>query len=766
MSLHPIILCGGPGSRLWPASTAPHPKPFIDLLGGRTLFQRTAARLAALTGARRLVVVTGPEHIDQARDQLNAIGCDGVILAEPAGRDSGPALLAAVQWLADTGRTGLAIAVASDHHIPDEGAFAAAVALARHAAEERQIVTFGVEPDHAATAYGYVRPGKALDAASGVFKVAAFVEKPDAARAQVLIDEGCLWNSGNFMFRLDVLLEEAARHAPRMAEAARRAVAEAVAEPGVVRLGSSFLTAPRASIDIAVMEKTDRAAVIPIDYAWSDLGSWDAVWASAPRDEHGNVVSGVAVVPDSVNCLVRAGPGTKIVAMGVSDLAIVAQGHNVLVSSLTHSANLKGALSALETASARRGHFRGPADQAAALTAAPRLKAWFENKALPLWWCFGADHTAGGFHERLRPDRTPVDLPRRARVQARQVHVYALAGLMGWAGPWQAAVAHGLDYLAERFPRADGLCRATIDAAGLPVDDTAHLYDQAFVLLALATAARALPDRHAELSARAESLMAAVRPVFALPQGGFRATEGADDLLADPVMHLFEAALAWVETDPAPVWLDLAREIAELFLERMYNAEGGYIVEAFAGDWSPASVDDGRIIEPGHQFEWAWLMERWSRLRGDPRAQRAARALYASGERGVDPETGLVWDGLWVDFTPQARTSRLWPQTERVKAALLLAGAARSHQGALHAAVRSASEALEAYLDTPMAGLWRDTPQASVAAADEPALASSFYHIAGAVAALDQALAAVGGASAASPGEERPDAGRSQAAAS
>ena len=154
MGVHPIVLCGGPGSRLWPASTARHPKPFIDLVGGRTLFQRTVARFMGIPGARRPIIITGVEHLTHARAQLEAIGVDGVIIAEPAGRDSAPALIAAALWVAKTSPSAVAMAVASDHHIPDDAAFAAAIAAARTAAEAGQIVTFGVEPTFPATAYG------------------------------------------------------------------------------------------------------------------------------------------------------------------------------------------------------------------------------------------------------------------------------------------------------------------------------------------------------------------------------------------------------------------------------------------------------------------------------------------------------------------------------------------------------------------------------------------------------------------------------------
>lgn len=728
MGVHPIVLCGGPGSRLWPASTARRPKPFVDLLGGPSLFQRTLARLAALPGAHPPTIVTGLDHLQEARAQLEAFGGQGTFLAEPVGRDSGPALLAAAVWIARNDPSGVALAVASDHHIPDDDAFAAAVAAAFPAAAAGHIVTFGVRPTFPATAYGYIRPGGPLAVAPEVRAVDRFVEKPGPDRAQALVAEGCLWNSGNFMFRVDVLLDEAARHTPEALDRVRGAVEGAEPEAGVLRLGAPFAQAPKVSVDVGIMEKTARAAVLPIDHAWSDLGAWDAIWTASSRDPDGNAVSGAAVVRESAGCLVRASEGARVVVMGAHNLAVVARDRDVLVTSMEKAADLKPALAALEAASA------APVEPLDA--AGPRLQGWLFEKALPLWWCFGADHARGGFHERLGQDLVPVRLVRRALVQARQAHVFATAALMGWPGPWAAAVDHGLDFLNRRCRRPDGLYRRAVEPDGAVADDLARLYDQAFVLLALATTARALPERRAALEADARALAAAVRRTFAREDGGLRADDASLTYLADPVMHLFESVLAWTELAEAPYWRAWADEIATLFLTRMLNTDGGRIVEEFDETWRPAAGAEGRRLEPGHHFEWAWLMERWSRLTGDPRAHQAALALYASGERGVDQGSGLVVDALLDDFSPLEGASRLWPQTERLKAALLLAPDRGPERSAHERAAASAARAIWSYLDTPVTGLWRDAPLGAGAPDDEPAMASSFYHVVGAIEAL------------------------------
>ena len=334
MDIFPVILCGGAGARLWPVSTADRPKPFIPLLDGRSQLQETALRLAGLPGGRPPVVVVGQGRAGLAREQLAEVGVQAFIIAEPAPRDSGPALTAAACWIANTDRRGLVVAVASDHHIPDAAAFRASVRNALVAAERGYIVTFGVKPTFPATAYGYIRPGEALGPDLPGRRIDTFVEKPDAAKAEAYLSAGYLWNSGNLVFRADRLLNEVGLYAPAMGEAVGRAVASGVSSEGRLDLGPAFRDAEAVSIDVAVMEKTDRAAVIEIDYLWSDLGSWRAVWAASERDVAGNAVQARAAVADCTACLIRADPRARIVAIGLRKIAVVIEGDRILVCDL------------------------------------------------------------------------------------------------------------------------------------------------------------------------------------------------------------------------------------------------------------------------------------------------------------------------------------------------------------------------------------------------------------------------------------------------
>ncbi len=346
MELFPIILCGGAGTRLWPASTRRNPKPFLALSGKRSLLQLTVARFVGLPTAAAPLLVIGADLALRAKTHLAETSITGHLLAEPVGRNSGPALIAAALHIVQTHPDAILVAVASDHFIPDSAAFCNGVVAAAAGAEAGRIVTFGVRPTSPATGYGYIRPAEILDAKTGLCGVGAFVEKPDLARAEQFVADGYLWNSGNFVVRADVLLREAAHHTPGMLATVTAAVASGRADGGIFTLGSEFAEAPNQPIDTAIMERTNLAAVLPIDYAWSDLGSWNAVKAMGTPDPQGNVTLGDVTMTDTEDCLVRADPGRRVIAIGLRHLAIVISGDDVLISDLGASDALKMAVEA------------------------------------------------------------------------------------------------------------------------------------------------------------------------------------------------------------------------------------------------------------------------------------------------------------------------------------------------------------------------------------------------------------------------------------
>jgi mannose-1-phosphate guanylyltransferase/mannose-6-phosphate isomerase len=728
MTIYPVIMCGGSGTRLWPASRPNRPKQFIPLIAGHSTFQNTVLRLAAIDGAHRPLVIGGVGHADWIRRNLAEIGREADILLEPEPRDSAAAVAAAAAWVAARDPDAVLAIVAADHHVPDADAFARAIETAAGAARAGWIVTLGVKPDHPATAYGYIAPGAPVQ--PGVLAVASFVEKPKEDRARDLVKAGCLWNSGNFITSARTLTNAFAAYAPAVGEAAARAVSEARPFPTGWRLGAAFLDAPKISFDYAVMEKTDRAAVAPIAFAWSDLGAWDSIWAAADHDGAGNAVQGSAQLIEVSNSLVRLPAGTPldVTVLGLSNVVIVADETQLLVASLAASQAVK---TAAERAPASMGE-----PKARLREHARRYDLWLRTAALPLWWTVGADHARGGYFDLLDMEGRPVAGLRRARVQTRQSFVYAQAIRIGAPGGWRAASEQGLAYMRAKYRRPDGLFRTSVDQEGAPLDESAYLYDHAFYLMASATLST-VADDPAALRAECEALLATIEQSMAHPQGGFREA-GAYPFQANAHMHLLEASLAWIEAGGDARWPRLAEQIVDLALTRFIDADGGFLREFFDADWNPAPGADGRQVEPGHQFEWAWLMARWGRMAGSAEAATAARRLFECGTLGVDGVRSVAVDELdELDGVRSAR-ARLWPQTEYLKAALMLArtdpDASRHDDYLAHAA--RAADGLWTYLDVPVKGLWRDKMLDDGAFIDEPVPASSLYHILGAILAL------------------------------
>ncbi|SED42231.1 mannose-1-phosphate guanylyltransferase (GDP) /mannose-6-phosphate isomerase, type 2 [Rhizobiales bacterium GAS191] len=327
----PVIMCGGPGTRVWPESRESLPKQFISLIGERSTFQTIARILSDPEIFEQPIVITNVDYRFQAAEQLQEIGIEATLVLEPVRRDSGPAVAVAAALAAKHAPDAIVAVLAADHAFSDGALFARLCKEAGEAAATGSIVTFGVKPDHPATGYGYIKPGAPVGDGSAVCKVEAFVEKPDAKAAEALIAKGYLWNSGNFVFRADVMLAEIEHFEPEMAEAAKEAVDKSRRDLGFLLLDeASFARAPRKSIDYAVMERTDKAALIPADVGWSDVGLWSTVWRLSPQDADGNSLRGNAVALDAHNVLVRAGDQLTAV-VGLDNVIVVSTQDAVLV---------------------------------------------------------------------------------------------------------------------------------------------------------------------------------------------------------------------------------------------------------------------------------------------------------------------------------------------------------------------------------------------------------------------------------------------------
>lgn len=341
----PVVLCGGSGSRLWPASRDSFPKQFLALTGDVSLFQDTLRRVVG-PGFGAPIVVTGSDYRFVVAEQMRAVGVRGDIVLEPMRRDSCAAIAAAARLAFDRDPGALVLVLAADHAMPDVAGFLDHVHTGAAAAEAGRIVTFGIRPTRPATGYGYIRPGEAL-AQPGVHAIAAFVEKPDEATAGRYVAEGCLWNSGNFLFRAEVFLDELDRLAPEIGRPVAEAVAGAARDLDFLRLDPpAFGRATPRSVDYAVMEKTTLAAVVPSDFAWSDVGAWDAIWDLAEKDAHANAARGDAVFLDASNCYVHS-PERLTAVVGVHDVVVVSTRDAVLVVARDQAEKVKGLVARL-----------------------------------------------------------------------------------------------------------------------------------------------------------------------------------------------------------------------------------------------------------------------------------------------------------------------------------------------------------------------------------------------------------------------------------
>ncbi len=331
--IYPVILSGGSGTRLWPMSRTLFPKQLLRLLGHDSLLQQTVRRVGDRDRFAAPLLVANEEHRFIIAEQLREIGVEPLaVVLEPVGRNTAPAACVAALALAETEPDALMLLLASDHAISDVAAFLGVVDLAAEAARAGALVCVGVAPDRPETGYGYIRRGAALDGIDGAFAVGAFVEKPDAEHAGAYLASGeYCWNSSIFMFPAQLYLDELERLRPDMVAACRRAVAEAQSDPDFIRLGKeAFAACEHDSIDYAVMERTRRAAVVPVAMGWSDVGSWDALWEISAKDAAGNSIEGNVVAEGTSNCYLRSEAGL-VAAVGIQDLVVVATGDAVML---------------------------------------------------------------------------------------------------------------------------------------------------------------------------------------------------------------------------------------------------------------------------------------------------------------------------------------------------------------------------------------------------------------------------------------------------
>lgn len=366
MTVRPVILSGGSGTRLWPLSRELFPKQMLPLCSERSMLQETVARVSGLAEVTTPLILCNEDHRFIVSEQLRQMGRTAQVVVEPSARNTAAAIAAAA-LLADA--DDVLLVLPSDHAIEDGAAFADAVTRAVSLARQGRLVTFGIVPTRAETGYGYIRRGAALGA--GAFAVDRFVEKPDRATAQSYLDSGeYAWNSGLFVFRAGDVLAEMAAHAPDIVAACRAAVSGASRDADFVRLeATAFAAAPSRSVDYAVMEKTAQAAVVPVEMGWSDIGSWSALAERQTADADGNVLVGDVVAVDSTGNYLR-GESRLVAAVGLRDLVVVETADAVLVATKDRVQDVRQVVERLK---------RDKRDEAVAPKRTYRPWGWFET---------------------------------------------------------------------------------------------------------------------------------------------------------------------------------------------------------------------------------------------------------------------------------------------------------------------------------------------------------------------------------------------------
>ncbi|KJV31656.1 mannose-1-phosphate guanylyltransferase/mannose-6-phosphate isomerase [Luteibacter yeojuensis] len=349
--LIPLILSGGSGTRLWPVSRKNLPKQFLSLTSDDTLFQQTVKRSLLLPDSAAPIVVASDEHRFLAAEQLQELKVSGAsILLEPMARNTAPAIAVGALQAIARDPDAVLLVLPSDHLIGDDALFAGAVAHALPLARDGWLVTFGIRPDRAETGFGYIQRGEVLG--DHAFRINQFVEKPQLDVAERYVASNNFdWNSGMFMFRASRYLEELGTHAPAMLDAARAAFESANTDLDFVRLDAhAFSAAPSDSIDYAVMEKTTRAAVVPVSCGWSDVGSWEALWLSTERDANDNRLEGDVIALDTRSSLVRSHDRHLVATVGLDNIVVVTTPDATLVARRDASQDVKKIVDALKAA--------------------------------------------------------------------------------------------------------------------------------------------------------------------------------------------------------------------------------------------------------------------------------------------------------------------------------------------------------------------------------------------------------------------------------
>jgi len=668
------VMSGGVGSRLWPLSREDFPKQFHDFSGQGSMLARTLQRLQASPFQKDMPIhIIGAEaHEAHLRAEIAGQSLHGGrLVLEPVGRNTAAAVALATQITAAEHGDSLMLIVPSDHEITTNDDFWASIAAGIEPADNGRIVTFGITPDRPETGYGYIEVGACQ---AGIFDVERFVEKPDLATAKHYLESGqFLWNSGIFLFSSQTMKAVFEVLAPKIWQKTQAAYAKARQDITSIWLPFAlYQQIPADSVDYAIMEQAKNVALIPAHFRWNDLGSWQALLdLHTKKGESGNVTIGDVVAIDCTGSYLRSQSGL-LSAVGLQNMAVVKTTDAVFVAPVSMSQNVRQVVAELEKSGRLEAKFTPSPDRPLiSICQAPRVSHWLQQEALPFWTEKGIDDK-GGFHEKLRFDGSPIIGAKRMRTMARQIYVFAYAHKKGWGQKNQQLVDHGLNFIMQGRG-AHGGWISSFTAQGDVLDATEDLYDQAFVLLALAYAHEI---GHAKAYALCEETLNFLDLHLADAQAGgyFETPIGERPFRrSNPHMHLIEAYLSWFDVTGEVRFLERAGKIADLFQTRFFDADYWSLGEYFTHDWHGATDKMGEICEPGHHFEWAWLLKIYADRVKRPEFLSLARKLYASSlAYGINRETGLCFNQISKFGMPLDLNTRSWQQSEIIKAVLAL----------------------------------------------------------------------------------------------
>jgi len=750
------VMSGGIGSRLWPLSREDFPKQFHDFSaqGQGSMLARTLKRLQVHPRARQMpiYVIGAQAHETHLRSEIEGQSLHGGrLVLEPIGRNTAAAVALATQITLQEHDDALMLILPSDHEIASDDDFWASIEAGIAAASAGRFVTFGVKPDRPETGYGYLETGAQKN---GVFDVVRFVEKPDLTQAKHYLESGkFLWNSGIFLFSSKQMKRAFKQFAPQIWLGCAAAYAQAYQDITSIWLPAElYRQIPADSVDYAIMEQAKNVALVPARFRWNDLGSWQAlldlhksqaypIKAEIDKDEGDNVIIGDVVAIDCSGSYLRSQSGL-LSAVGLRNMAVVKTADATFVAPVDMSQNVRQVVAELEKSGRLEAKFTPSSDNSLAFPLtraahASRVRHWLQEEALPLWANSGVDDK-GGFYEKLGFDARPIAATKRMRTMARQIYVFAMAHKMGCNIEALPLIDHGLSFIVSNGRGPHGGWIRSFDAQGGVLDATEDLYDQAFVLLALAHAHAA---GHTQARPLMEETLTFLDAHLAdADNGGFFENPTKDNLprRSNPHMHLLEAFLAWFDITGEAQFLQRAGQIVNLFQARFFDPDSWTLGEYFTSDWQRAAGKMGEICEPGHHFEWAWLLTIYAKCTAKKLGRSAqdlseaknapARKLYASTlAYGINRTTGLCFNKISKSGQSLDLDTRSWQQTEALKAVIGLDdGFGPDLKPEIEARV---GRLLRWHIDPAPQGLWIDAIDVSGRGLSKDVPASILYHL-------------------------------------